>query len=265
MNIFLYCIIFIMGILFGSFYTLAVYRIPRKEDITHTHSYCPNCNAKLGFFELIPVLSYIFLGGKCKHCGKKIRIRYLLLELLSGATFVLLAMGLKLDIYNLNIPNVVFLGFSFLYITFIFLIAGIDKEYRKIEKSVIYFGTIIVSTYMIYLYIVEHANIHRYVIYLFAMVILLYFDNTAFRKHSENSYTIGILLLIAIMAIFTGEIATIYTIAITLIASGIYIILRKIKLSRSSVKRPDNIRQELRLGFILCCSNIITLLSLVNM
>jgi len=76
MNIYLYTIIFIMGALFGSFYTLAVYRIPKKIDITHTHSFCPNCGHKLGFFELIPILSYIFLGGKCKSCKQKIRPRY---------------------------------------------------------------------------------------------------------------------------------------------------------------------------------------------
>ena len=265
MNIFFYCIIFAMGILFGSFYTLAVYRIPKKQDITHTHSYCPNCNHKLGFFELIPVFSYLFLGGKCKHCGEKIRIRYLLLELLSGATFVILALGLKLDIYNLKASSLAFLGFSFLYITCIFLIAGIDKEYRKIEKNVLYYGIIVVTTYMIYLYIVEHANIHRYVIYLFAMIILLYFDNTEYRKHSENSYTIGILILLAIMAIFTGELVTIYTIIITILATAFYIILKKLKLSKSAIKKPENISKELRLGFILSCANIISLLTVVYM
>lgn len=264
MNIFLYCIIFTIGILFGSFYTLAVHRIPRKEDITHTHSYCPNCNAKLGFFELIPVLSYIFLGGKCKHCGERIRIRYLLLEIFSGITFVLIAYSLNLSIYNLEYPVIISLAFSYLYITCIFLIAGIDIEKRKIEKSVLYYGLIVVSAYMIYLYIVEHSSIYRYVIYLFVMILLLYFDNKKTRKHAKNSYVIEILLLVILMAIFTGEIVTIYTIAITILASAIYIILRKIKLSKSTVKKPDNIRQELRLGFILCCANIITLLTILN-
>ena len=50
MNIILYIIIFTMGTLFGSFYTLAIYRIPEKIDIVKTHSFCPNCNHKLGFF-----------------------------------------------------------------------------------------------------------------------------------------------------------------------------------------------------------------------
>ena len=117
---------------------------------------------------------------------------------------------------------------------------------------------------MIYLYIVEHSSIYRYVIYLFVMIILLYSDNIKSRKHAKDSYVIEILLLVILMAIFTGEIVTIYTIALTILSSAIYIILRKIKLSKSTIKKPDNIRQELRLGFILCCANIITLLTILN-
>ena len=79
MEIFFYIIIFIIGTLFGSFYTLAIHRIPRKQDITHTHSYCPKCNNKLGFLDLIPILSYICLGGKCRYCKEKIRPRYLII------------------------------------------------------------------------------------------------------------------------------------------------------------------------------------------
>ena len=72
-----------MGTVFGSFLTLATYRIPLGQDITHTRSYCTKCNNKLGFFEMIPVLSYIFLKGKCKNCNKKISIRYPLIEILT--------------------------------------------------------------------------------------------------------------------------------------------------------------------------------------
>ena len=67
MDYILYLIIFAMGITFGSFYTLAIYRIPKTEDILHTHSYCPNCQHKLGFWDLIPLFSYAFLGGKCRY------------------------------------------------------------------------------------------------------------------------------------------------------------------------------------------------------
>lgn len=265
MNIFLYSIIFIIGILFGSFFTLAVYRIPKKEDITHTHSYCPNCNNKLGFFELIPVLSYIFLRGKCKHCGEKIRIRYLLLEIFSGLTFVGIAYGLNLDVYSLNIPCIISLVFTYLYITCIFIIAGIDLEKRKIQKNVLYYGLFVVMTYMVYLYIIEHASIYRYVIYLFIMIILMFIDGKSSMKHAENSYSIGILLLTLIMVIFSGEVVMIYTFIITCLATALYIILRKIKLAKSRVKKTDNISKELRLGCILCSANIITLIAILNM
>ena len=154
MNIFFYCIIFIIGIIFGSFYTLAVYRIPRREDIIHTHSYCPNCNHKLGFWDLIPVFSYIFLGGKCRYCQNKIRPRYLILEVLSGVLFVVFALALKLDITKINIINIIDFSFIVLYLTFIILIAGIDKENRKIEKSLSIYGIILSLLYIVYLCII---------------------------------------------------------------------------------------------------------------
>jgi len=80
--------VFIIGTLFGSFFTLATYRIPRKQDIVFKRSYCPNCEHELKFFDLIPILSYIFVGGKCKYCKQKISIRYPLFELSNGLVFV---------------------------------------------------------------------------------------------------------------------------------------------------------------------------------
>ena len=94
LEILLLIIIFILGIYFGSFFTLATYRLPKNEDIIHKHSYCPNCNHKLGIFDLIPILSYIFLRGRCRYCNKPIGIRYFLFEILTGITFVLITLSL---------------------------------------------------------------------------------------------------------------------------------------------------------------------------
>ena len=102
-----YILIFIIGITFGSFYTLSVYRIPKGEDLTHTHSYCPNCKHKLNIFDLIPVFSYIFLGGKCRYCKQKIRPRYLILETISGLFFVIIAYLMGLSIYSLEITKII--------------------------------------------------------------------------------------------------------------------------------------------------------------
>ena len=143
MEAILYTLIFIIGALFGSFYTLAVHRIPKKQDIIYTHSYCPNCDHKLGLLDLFPIFSYIFLGGKCRYCKEKIRPRYLILEILSGTLFITIAYAMKLSIYNLSLEIFAQLIFTALYLTFIILMCGIDKENRKIEKSVNIYGIVI--------------------------------------------------------------------------------------------------------------------------
>lgn len=96
--------VFIIGTLFGSFFTLAIYRIPRKQDITHTRSYCPRCKHKLGFFDCFPILSYVSTIGRCRYCGCFISIRYPLIELASGLFFLL---------------SYLFLGFSLNFVIFI--------------------------------------------------------------------------------------------------------------------------------------------------
>ena len=257
MNIFLYVIIFITGTVFGSFYTLAVYRIPKNIDIVKKHSYCPNCNHKLGFFELIPVFSYIFLGGKCKHCKQKIRIRYLLLELLGGISFVVLAIALKLDAFDLNISNVIIYGFVVLYLTAIILISGIDKEYRKIDKRVLAYGIIISIIYMIYLYTVESTNIYRYAIYLAIYIILLSIDTFILRKYALDSYTIDILMLLNMILIISETQIFIMTIAMTVIAILIYLLLNKTLQKNIGNKKLK--LDEIPIGFYIGASNIIVL------
>ena len=212
MNIFFYTIIFIIGILFGSFCTLAIYRIPKRQDITHTHSYCPNCNHKLGFFDLIPIFSYVFLRGKCRYCHEKIRPRYLIIEIISGIVFTLMAVLMQITPETLTITNIIQYSFLVLYLTFIILIAGIDRENIKIEKSVTIYGIVISIMYMLYLCIVEKSNIYRYSIYLIFYIIVLILDTVTLKKYAKDSYVTGILSVIITMAIFTGEFITVSSI-----------------------------------------------------
>lgn len=111
----IYFIFFLIGITFGSFFTLAVYRIPLKQDILYTRSYCPKCNHRLEFLDLIPIFSYLFLRGKCRYCKEPIRIRYLLFELLTGIIFLCVAIRVGLNIFfDLKILiNTIFLLLNF--------------------------------------------------------------------------------------------------------------------------------------------------------
>lgn len=258
MNIFFYAILFIMGTVFGSFYTLAVYRIPKNIDIIKKHSYCPNCNHKLGFFELIPILSYIFLGGKCKSCKQKIRIRYLILEVLGGISFVILGLALKIDVYNIKLQSIIVFTFTVLYLTAIILISGIDKEYIKIDKKVLAYGIIISILYMIYLYTIDATSIYRYAIYLAIYIILLTIDTFMLRKYATDSYIVNLLMLLNIILIFCEAKIYLKTVVMAMLAILIYILIRKITQKKNG-NREIKVR-EIPIGYFIGASNIIVLL-----
>lgn len=264
MNLFLYFILFCMGTVFGSFFTLAVYRIPLKKDITHERSFCPNCNHKLSFFDLIPILSYVFLGGKCRYCKQKIRPRYLLLEVLSGTVFVLFAFSININLFTITLSQVVYLIFGFLYLAMLFLIAGIDKEKVQIENGLLLFGYLTQMMYIIYLYIVEkEPNMYRYVIYFLVSCILLILHTVLLRKHAKNSYPVQIVLLCILMAMFTNEIVFALTAIFTLLAIAIQMLLQKIT-SNASKKHcaPNKTKSTpVPIAFYLCVTNIICLLA----
>lgn len=248
MDTFLYAIIFIIGCFFGSFFTLAVYRIPRKEDILIKHSYCPNCNHKLGFFDLFPVLSYIFLGGKCKYCSNKIRPRYLILELLSGFTFLMLAISSKINILSVN--SIITTAFLLLYVSILFIISGIDKENILIEKNVLLFGFIIEVVYIIYQYTLGIVDVYQYVMYLILFIILLSLSITSIKVSLKEEYFIQILYLSLYMMIFGGSKIYILTVILTLLIITIYMLLSKQK----------QVPKTLPIGFYLSVSNILVII-----
>ena len=256
MEIIFYTLISIIGILFGSFYTLAIYRIPKKQDITHTHSYCPKCQHKLGFWDLIPLFSYIFLGGKCRYCKEKIRPRYFIIELISGIFFLLIAYLWNFDLENLQVLKLIDFCFFILYFTFIVLMAGIDKESKIIDKKVTAYGIIISILYMIYLYIVDETNIYRYAMYLLVYIIILIIDNITLRKYAKDKYTNGIILTTIIMAIFSGELCTYMAITLVLLTFAICILCKKIYNKKNHILK-ENIGPKLPIGFMLAVADII--------
>ena len=82
-------LIFIIGIIFGSFYGVVGTRLPEEKSIVKPGSHCEKCGHMLKWYENIPILSYIFLGGHCTKCKSPIGFVYFLTELLSGCLFAL--------------------------------------------------------------------------------------------------------------------------------------------------------------------------------
>lgn len=81
-------ILFVLGTVTGSFINVVVYRFPRGQSVISPPSACPFCERRLGIAELIPLVSYILLGGRCRHCKTGISLRYFLVELATGSLFV---------------------------------------------------------------------------------------------------------------------------------------------------------------------------------
>ncbi|WML36046.1 prepilin peptidase [Clostridium sp. OS1-26] len=84
----IYYIIFIFGAVIGSFFNVCIYRIPRGGSIAFPPSHCTNCKKEIKWYDLIPIISYIFLRGKCRYCKEKIPIRYPMIEFTTALLFV---------------------------------------------------------------------------------------------------------------------------------------------------------------------------------
>ena len=96
-------LLFIIGTVLGSFYLVIGTRLPLKENIITGRSRCDYCKETLKWYELIPIISYVFQGGKCRHCHKKIKIEHILAEVITGLLFLFgylyFDMTIKLGIY----------------------------------------------------------------------------------------------------------------------------------------------------------------------
>lgn len=151
---------FIIGTVLGSFYNVVGYRLPKEESILNPkHSYCTHCNKRLKWYELIPILSYLIQGGKCRHCKNKISFFYPVIEILTGLLFAVsfysfgysyeLIISLTLsslfcivivsDINYLIIPDEVTL-ISAIIITIVqFLIGGLKGGLEAIGSGILLF------------------------------------------------------------------------------------------------------------------------------
>lgn len=122
----------IFGLIGGSFVNALLWRIPKHKNIYFDRSECIKCGHKLGFFDLIPVLSFIFLLGKCRYCSKKISWQYPLIELVSGLGLYFLAL-------KFSGAELVWLGGIFLISVFIFIY---DLKHLLILNRSVFLGVL---------------------------------------------------------------------------------------------------------------------------
>ena len=124
----------ILGLCIGSFLNVCIYRIPREESISFPPSHCTSCGYRLKVKDLIPVLSYIFLRGRCRQCKEHISIQYPLIELTNALLYicVYLKFGLSID----TIKYIIF-------VSLLLVIAVIDFKTTDVWTSTTLFGLVV--------------------------------------------------------------------------------------------------------------------------
>lgn len=89
-TVMIYVIIFLYGIVIGSFLNVCIYRIPKGESIVKVRSHCMNCGYQLKWYDLVPLFSFLFLRGRCRKCRQKISVQYPVIELLNGVLYCMI-------------------------------------------------------------------------------------------------------------------------------------------------------------------------------
>ncbi len=180
---------FILGTIFGSFYTVVGYRLCKKESIVFPRSHCPNCNHKLTPLELIPIISYIFLGCKCKQCKKKIPIFYPLVELFTGILFTVsfYSWGFTLDLLLCLLVSSMFV-----------IIIITDLNYYIIPDEInIFFG---IAILIVNIFKYGFLGACKYVLFGLSMFIFMYLlmllGNKLFKEESLGGGDIKLLFVL---------------------------------------------------------------------
>ena len=142
-------LVFIFGLIMGSFLNCAVYRLSRNEGFLFGSSYCPHCKHNLSFFDLFPLLSFVFLGRKCRYCKKNISWQYPLVELVTGLLFIF--------VYSKFGPISILFSYDFFQLLFwlivlsLFIIIFIfDLKYYIIPDEITYSAIFISLVWIFY-------------------------------------------------------------------------------------------------------------------
>lgn len=147
---------FLLGAMLSSFAGVVAFRVPKKISIIKPDSYCPSCNTPIRWYDNIPILSYIILGGKCRNCNNKIGISSFLCELFGGLFFMFAFLQYEISIYTLLL---------FVLIILFVIIASID-----FETHVIYNNTLVLF---------------------FILAVLIFLYNVIYLKNGYWNYLIG--------------------------------------------------------------------------
>jgi leader peptidase (prepilin peptidase)/N-methyltransferase len=149
-------LIFIFGLMIGSFLNCVIWRLYKEESFLIGKSYCPHCHHSLGFWDLFPVLSFVFLKGRCRYCQKNISFQYPLVELATAIIFSFIYL-------HLGIISLSFI-FWLIIISFLIIIFVFDLKYFIIPDEVIYPAIFLSIIWLLYSFFIGIATSHEIIL-----------------------------------------------------------------------------------------------------
>ena len=241
MDIYYGVVIFIFGLILGSFYTVVGERLPEGKSIVNPPSHCPNCNHRLGILELIPVLSFLFLGGKCKNCRSKIPVLSTLIELLTATLFLIayIRFGISIKLF-----------IALIFISMLVIVIVSDIRYMVICDEVLIIGNILIFILLI-ISIGFKASMMSLIYGIASLLIMLSIKTLGdiiFKKESMGGGDIKLMFTFGLVLGIPSSVASIF------IASFIGLPISLIMMKKNS-------SHELPFGPYLSIAAIILLLS----
>lgn len=211
---------FVLGTIFGSFYNVVGYRVPKGESLLYPSSHCTNCNHKLGPLELIPILSFLFLGRKCKNCKAKISWFYPIFEFCSGVLF-----ALSYVVFGFSLECLL----SIVFISMLLIVIISDYQTMTIPDSIlIVFSAIIIiiKTFIVGIDGVGVALLNSLASFTF-MFLLKLFGDFLFKKESMGGGDIKLLAVFGLMIGLPMSIISVFIAAIIGLPISLIVLKRK--------------------------------------
>ena len=239
-EILLYFIIFLYGIVFGSFLNVLIYRLPLKENIATEHSHCMTCGAKIQWYDLIPLVSYIVLGGKCRHCKAKISLQYPIIEATNGIMYVIIFLVKGFT------PISIILCFAF---SIFLVISVIDWRTFEIPFSL----NVSIGVLAVIRIILDHKNLLDYLIGFCAIsgfMLICLFIGRAIK--GIDAFGGGDIKLMAVIGFFLGWKMSLTAFMIAVFSGGIYGI-------GLLLSKKKGAKEQFAFGPFLCAGTALTL------
>jgi len=214
-NLFLLPLFFIAGAIVGSVFTAVIYRVPNQLAVIKKYA-CRHCNSSIKGAGLIPILSYVLLGGKCRSCKKKISVHYVIIEMLTALSFMFLY-----AFYGFGFELLLYLAlWSMLIITFF-----IDLEHMVVSDAVLFTFLPFVAVYLLF----TNAPWLYHVLGLvvgFAVFLAIYI--AAKRFYGKEAFGFGDVMLSGAVGAFLGWDRAILVLILSFIIAFVVIVFLRI-------------------------------------